>query len=166
MRQGELFGLHWADIDFEAMTARVERQAVESRGCVKIKPPKTKAGRRTLTLSAPVVSALSDRRRLAMAEGHAGSNFVFTNQRGGVVRRSNFGNRHWRKLLERLSLEHRGFHHCRHTAATLMLAGGVPLHVVSRVLGHSKPSITLDLYAHYIEADGGQAADVMARAVR
>ena len=53
------------------------------------------------------------------------------------------------------------FHDLRHTAASLMLNNGVPPIVVSRILGHSKPSITLDLYGHLYHEMQGEAAKIM-----
>ena len=42
------------------------------------------------------------------------------------------------------------FHDLRHTAATLLLASGVNVKVVSEMLGHSSVSITLQIYAHVL----------------
>jgi len=53
------------------------------------------------------------------------------------------------------------FHDLRHTAATLMLMNGIPLIVVSRRLGHSKPSVTLDIYGHYLPGMQEKAANLM-----
>lgn len=77
--------------------------------------------------------------------------------------RSNFGHRHWRPLLKKLGIPHRGLHHARHTAASLLLGNGVPVHIVSRMLGHAAPSITLDVYAHLMPHQTGDAAEAMAR---
>ena len=53
------------------------------------------------------------------------------------------------------------FHDLRHTAASLMLNHGIPILIVSQRLGHSKPSITLDIYGHLIPGMQEQVADVM-----
>ena len=55
------------------------------------------------------------------------------------------------------------FHELRHTAATLMLANGVPLEVVSKVLGHANLSITSDVYAKVLPKAQHEAANVMNR---
>jgi len=60
-----------------------------------------------------------------------------------------------------LGLEHRGLHHLRHTYATLALVSGVPVHVVSRILGCSNPSITLDIYAHVLSSQQAEATEAM-----
>lgn len=151
LRQGELFGLRWRDVDFRKAVIRIEQQVREVAGRTSIWFPKTKAGRRTIAIDGRAAEALRRRRAISLTEGHAGCELVFPNRDGQVMRRSNFGARHWRPLLEDLGIKHRGFHHCRHTAAMLMLTSGVPIHEVSRILGHARPSITLDLYSHWLD---------------
>jgi integrase len=56
-------------------------------------------------------------------------------------------------------------HELRHTHATILLRDGVPVHVVTRRLGHNDPSVTLNVYADAIPADDGRAVDVFSRAV-
>jgi integrase len=54
-------------------------------------------------------------------------------------------------------LTERGFHHARHTYATLALTAGVPMHIVSSVMGHNKPSTTLDIYAQLLKGQASQS---------
>lgn len=150
MRQGELFGLEWSHVDLQAGTLRIEQQAAEVNGKIHLRKPKTKASRRTLVLPDEVIEALNRRRIASLTEGLAGCEFVMPTNRGGVMRRSNFGQRHWKPLLDRLGIAHRGFHHTRHTAATAMLSRNVPVHQVAGILGHATASTTLDVYAHYV----------------
>ncbi len=79
------------------------------------------------------------------------------------MRRTDFRVRRWNSLLKILGLDHRGLHHLRHMYATLALGARVPVHVVSRVLGHSKPSITLDIYAHVLASQQAEATDATRR---
>jgi integrase len=53
------------------------------------------------------------------------------------------------------------FHDLRHSAATLLLAQGVPLRVVMEVLGHSRIAVTSDIYTHVVPSLLGDAADAM-----
>ena len=69
--------------------------------------------------------------------------------------------RFFKRLLKRAGLPDIRFHDLRHTAAKLMLLNGIPLIVVSRRLGHSKPSVTLDIYGHYIPGMQQEAAAMM-----
>jgi integrase len=152
MRQGELFGLRpHRDIDLTAGTVSITRQVVESAGRIIVQPyPKTDSSNRTLHLSDAAIVLVMEHRKWMLKEGHAGREFEFVAREGGVIRRSLFRARVWVPLLERIEVRHRGAHHLRHTFATLMLGAKVPLHVVSKMLGHARPSITADLYAHAI----------------
>lgn len=73
--------------------------------------------------------------------------------------------RDFRKLLRRAGLPRIRFHYLRHTSASLMLNHGVPLIVVSRRLGHARPSITLDIYGHLIPSMQAEAAEAIDRLV-
>lgn len=152
LRGGECWGLQWGDLGGDTLT--IKRQACESAGTLEIKEPKTSAGIRRILLPDSVVDALADRRKSAMAEGQAGSPWIFPGEKGSPTRRSNFGHRVWQPALKALKIRHRGFHHARHTAATLLLnSGAVPLSVVSKILGHASPAITLTTYAHVMTTD-------------
>lgn len=78
---------------------------------------------------------------------------VLVGPRGGRLRRTNFRRRQWTDCLEALAIPYRGPHHMRHKFATLMLNAGVALTAVSRMLGHSQASTTLNIYAHFMADD-------------
>jgi integrase len=79
---------------------------------------------------------------------------VFTSDSGQPLRRSNFARRVWRPACERVGLDGVSFHSLRHTAATLMIAGGADAKKVQRRLGHANIRMTYDLYGHLLpEAD-------------
>lgn len=164
-RQGEIFGLRWCDVDLAKSTIRIEQQVCEVAGRVYFRAPKTKAGKRFIHVDDRVTEALIERKARMMKEGFAGVELVFPNMDGNPMRRSNFGARHWSGLLKEIGLEHRGFHHTRHTAATLMLSDGVPVHEVSRILGHARPSITLDIYSHWISQPDSAGTTAVSRAI-
>lgn len=157
-RPAECWGFQWKDWD-KGNQLRLVRQAAESGGKVEVKPPKTKAGTRTLLLPNALIEMLEKRQRLAMMEGNAKSEWIWPNASGGVTRRNNFGYREWKPLLKSAGVEHRGFHQCRHTAATTMLNNGVAIKLVSKILGHSKVSLTLDIYNSLMTADQNQAVE-------
>ena len=68
-------------------------------------------------------------------------------------------------MLERAGLSRIRFHDLRHTAASLLLNHNVPIIVVSNMLGHSKPSITLDVYGHLYHEMQDEAAEIMDKLV-
>ncbi|MDZ4685529.1 MAG: tyrosine-type recombinase/integrase [Planctomycetaceae bacterium] len=152
MRQGELFGLEWGSVDLKAGILRVAQAAAEVGGKVTIRKPKTKSSVRVVELPDAAVVALKDHRKILDAEGNAGGKLVFPAPEGGLMPRTTFRHRYWLPICRRAKLLPRGFHHTRHTYATLALGAGVPPHVVSKVLGHTKPSTTMDIYAHVLQA--------------
>jgi len=155
MRIGEIFGLKWSDVDLEAGILRV-RRTVAADGTVN--PPKTASGRRTVRLSTLAVRALSEHPRVAV-EGQP--QWIFSSGAGTPINPSNLFNRSWRPLLTRAGLPHARVHDLRHTAATLMLSRGVPVKVVSEMLGHADVSTTLSIYAHVLPDMQGGAARAM-----
>lgn len=151
MRFGELAGLQWSDIAFDDSRLQVRRQVTHCAGRLAERPPKSESSTRSIRLPDDAVHALEVRRRLAMAEGRASSPWVFLSQRGTWLSGSNFRQRQWIPLLKRLGVPYRTFHCCRHTYATVALAANVPVQVVSHILGHGRPSVTLDIYSHLLE---------------
>lgn len=148
LRGGELWGLQWDD--FRGHELVIARQIAETSGRIEVKSPKTQAGIRKIMLPDSVCLTLDAKRKKAAN----GVPWIFPTENGEPTRRSNFAHREWNKALEKLELRHRGFHHTRHTAATILLnSGAVPIAVVSKMLGHASPKITLETYAHVMTAD-------------
>ncbi|KKM00506.1 hypothetical protein LCGC14_1803780 [marine sediment metagenome] len=151
MRLGELCGLRWADLGEGCLS--VVQQAYRLDGAWHFTAPKTKAGRRSITLSRAASEALRLHRirqtqeRLA-AKSWEDHDLVFCNPRGRPVEASNLRRRSFHPALARAGLPRIRFHDLRHTAATLLLAGGVHAKVVQEMLGHSSVAITLDVYSH------------------
>jgi integrase len=156
MRQGELLGLKWSDLDWKKATLRVQRQAqrVPVDGMV-FMPPKTRAGRRTIKLGEETLHILRKHQdRQETDKAIAGkrwqeNNLIFPSKVGTLQSPSNLL-KEFKALLVEAGLRKIRFHDLRHTAASLMLNHGIPVLVVSKVLGHSKPSTTLDIYGHLI----------------
>jgi integrase len=155
MRQGELLGLHWRDIDLEGRSLRVTGSIryVPGHG-LGVSSPKTRSSRRQVMLSQVAVEAL-DRRREAQRSERTNSgekwedrNFVFTSRNGKPIYATNIVNRSFPQLLADAELPRIRFHDLRHTAATLLLGQGIHPKIVSEMLGHASIGITLDLYSH------------------
>lgn len=156
MRQGELFGLRRKFVDVDNLQLRVAAQVVEVGGkVIPDVPPKTKQGKRIVPLSKELASDIAEMNLEP-------EDFVFTAPTSDKpIRYSNFRERCWARRLKSLKIRHRGMHQTRHTAATHMLRNGIEPHVVSKILGHSRPSITLDIYAHVIPEDQDRVRGVM-----
>lgn len=161
MRIGELLGLPWSEVDLQTKELHVKQQAALTRGRVSIRKPKTKASVRTIALPACAVVALQRHQAIMMKEGNAGNELVFPAINGNVAHRTNFAARVWGPLLKALKLDPRGFHHTRHTYATLALKSGVPANVVAKVMGHAKPSTTMNIYGHVLKGQQSQSTDAI-----
>jgi len=167
MRKGELLGLTWSDLDWKKGTIRIQRQVhrVHKQGLV-IQPPKTRAGKRTIQLGEKSLDALrshqdkQQRAKIVAGEAWKEKNLIFPSTIGTYLGGSNLLV-DFKKQLERANVKPIRFHDLRHTAASLMLNNGVPVIVVSKILGHSKTSTTLDIYGHLIPAMQGEAAQIM-----
>lgn len=163
MRQEELFGLRWKNVDFDKGTVFVCEASVQVAGRIVTKKPKSKAGTRTIELTDSAIDALRHRQSVAMQEGNAASELVFCAPEGGHVYRTTFAQRYWRPLLSSLKIEHRGFHHLRHTYATIALSSGVPVNEVAAIMGHAKPSTTMDIYGQVLETYQARSVAVMSK---
>ena len=154
LRPGEMFALDWADIDPVAGTVSVRRAVDRKTNAVKaVKTPKS---RRSIPLSAATLAAL------AAARPSAGGP-VLPTASGGRWWAGNFARGVARPLFAAAGLKGLGFdrYTFRHTMASALLSAGVPLLVVSRRLGHAKPSVTLDTYGHLMGGDAQRGADAM-----
>jgi integrase len=152
LRQGEALALRWPDLNLDAAT-------------IKVSDSKTEAGVRTVALPAFAVDALRQHRvrqleEREQAEWWGDPGLVFASTAGTNLDRRNTL-RWWHDLTERAGVGRRRFHASRHTAATLMLNGGVPLEVVSATLGHAGLAITADVYAKVRAPLQRTAADTM-----
>jgi integrase len=163
LRQGEIFGLRWDRIDFAKQTIRIDQQVVCIGGKTSIGKPKTMASIRTIEITAACSDALKSHRAIMLAEGNAGNPLAFPAREGGLIGRSTFRTRFWIPLLKSQLYAERGFHHTRHTYATLALGAGVPVTVVSKTLGHSKVDVTWNIYSHVLENHRSEATETMSR---
>jgi integrase len=156
MRLSELRAIQWNDIDWENKTVRVEKQIKRKPGGGFIfSPPKTKASQRTIELGSDTLESIKQQQEkqfeliMLVGDQWQDNDLVFTTNRGTPLQSTKLRKRFY-KLLEKARLEQIRFHDLRHTAASFMLNSGVPVLMVSKRLGHSSVSTTLDTYGHLI----------------
>lgn len=153
LRWGELAGLRIENVDPLKRAIRVVEQLVEVGGEVHMGPPKTQAGRRTVTMPAGVADMLGE---------HIGSKpvqesgLVFPTIQGRPMRRGNF-RLVWRKACTTAGfdggpLDGLVFHELRHTAAALAIAQNAHPLTIKERLGHSSILVTMDTYGHLFPA--------------
>ena len=170
LRRGEALGITWPDVDLETGLLSVRRGLKREGGRLVLGELKTAASRRTLNLPAPLVDVLKVHRarqaveRMVAEDAWTESGLVFTTALGTPIDPSNF--RHYFSALTvKAGLGHWHPHELRHSAASIMLAQGVPLEVVSETLGHTSIRITKDVYGHLLGAQRKHAADAMGAAL-
>ena len=163
LRWGECAGLRVGRVDFLRGVLSVVEQLTRGPGGVMVLgPPKSQAGRRTLTVPPALLELLSDqlaRRSLTGAEGDA---FVFVAPGGTPLDYAHFRHRAWLPACERAGLGGVTFHDLRRTNATGMVLDGVDLKTAQTRLGHSDPRLTLSVYAQATTEADVAAADRLA----
>lgn len=167
MRMGELLGLKWSDIDFESglISVQRQRQYVPGEGITLVEP-KTRYGRRTIKVGDMSLQILLAHRKVVNEKRIFAGNrwqemdLVFPNSVGKPGDPSNI-RLEFNQILEKAEIPRIRFHDLRHTAATIYLNHKIPVIVVSHILGHSRPSVTLDLYGHVLSDMQAEAASVM-----
>jgi integrase len=167
MRQMELLGLKWTDVDWVRKSLKVERQLLRKpdRDNLYI-TTKTRSGRRSIALGSQSLQILRAHYNQQQLEMRAAGNqwvdhgLVFTTSIGTPIHYRNLV-REFKMLLNKAGLPDVRFHDLRHTAASLMLNQGVPPIVASKRLGHARVSITLDIYGHLMPDMQEDAAQIM-----
>jgi integrase len=159
LRQSELMGLFWSDVDWDARKLYIQRQCYRGR----LAEPKRAASRRPIALGEVAIQKLHERQAIQARERAQGDweeqGFIFTG-RGGVPVCRGVLLRTFKRLTKKAGLPRIRFHDLRHTAATLMLTQGVHPKVVQERLGHSNIRITLATYSHVLPS---MQEDVAAR---
>jgi integrase len=167
LRQGEILGLKWNDLDWHTKQLHVQRQVqrIHGQGMV-YSEPKTKAGRRVIVLGQTTIEKLRKHVELQQLEREVAglrwkdNDLIFPTSIGTPVEPTNLLKR-YKALLDQCGLPDIRFHDLRHTAATLMLQQGVHPKVVQERLGHSEIGMTLNTYSHVIPSMQEDAADKM-----
>lgn len=158
LREGELCGLEWQDIDLTAGTLSVRRSMKYSKGSYWTEEPKTAKSRRSVVLPAMAVESLHDHRRRMMTEGRAGDARVFSQPDGNPLNWDFIRRKSLHPLLTAAGLPVMRFHDLRHTSASLLFANNTHPKIVQERLGHSTIAITMDLYSHALPSMQTEAA--------
>jgi integrase len=162
MREGELLGLRWQDVDLDAGTLHVVNtvQPVRGVGMVDVEP-KTASSRRLIMLAPSVVAALRRHRSAQLRVG----GYVFCMASGKAIHPSNLV-KAFKALLVEAGLPAMRFHDLRHSCASLLLAANVHPRVVQELLGHSQIALTLQTYSHTLPTMGAEVAARMEEVVQ
>jgi integrase len=168
LRAGEILALRWSSVDLDKRLLHVREATEEIMGQpVTIKAPKTKAGRRTLTVPDVAIEALREHRRQTLEERFAmgagklpDDALVFPARNGGPAGTADLS-KSWRRTVEALGLPAVNFHGLRHSHASQLIDAKLDLATISKRLGHANPGVTLRTYAHRFKTDDAAAADII-----
>jgi integrase len=155
LRRGEIAGLRWSDVNFDAGTLTIARSRVEvgTTSTVLENEPKTASARRTLPLDDGLIAvlrrakAIHAQEKLAVGAGYADSGYVASTEAGqpytpGVLTHM------WHDVAEAAGVRRIRLHDARHSCGTALHLRGVPLAVIAKWLGHADAAITAKIYAH------------------
>jgi integrase len=172
MRVGEALALRWSDIDLTRGTVQINGTLARDRDLRMLvrTPPKTERSRRTLPLPAPLITELRTWRRVQSAERLAAlvwateEDWVVTTNVGTASDPTNVS-KVFGVLATKAGSGGTTFHSLRHSTATTLLEEGVPMRVVSELLGHANTRLTEDLYSHVTARLTKEASDALTRAL-
>jgi len=171
MREGELLGLKWEDVDLEASVLRLRHALVREGGKMVLGDLKTAKSRRSVRLTQAAANALRSHLERQLEEMERASSLyqpgglVFATETGTLINPSNLRNRSFRPLLKQAGLPGICFHDLRHTCATLLLSQGTHPKLVQELLGHATIAMTLDTYSHFLPSMGDQTVKAMEAAL-
>lgn len=164
MRQGEILGLRWSDIDFNNKSLHIQQTVTKRR---RIKDgAKTPTSIRSVALSTDTIESLKEHRsiilqeRLFEGESYQNNDLVVCTGKGGPANANNIY-RAWTRFIEKHEAPHITFHDLRHTHVAMMIKQGVHMKVISERLGHSSISVTMDIYGHLLPNMQSDAAELM-----
>lgn len=165
MREGELLGLKWSDLDWNKSVFFIQRQLqqIKGQGYVLV-PPKTKAGRRHLKVGPGTLKQLdAHRNRQALDRAVAGerwqeNDLIFPTTIGTLLDYKRVTTE-FKRILKRAGLPEIRFHDLRHTSLSSLLDMGTPINTVQRRAGHSKASTTVNVYGHSTARSQDEAAE-------
>ena len=145
LRIGELLALEWKDVDFQKGVLTVSKSRHEGkdengRYAQIVESPKTVSSRRCIPLPKQILC------ELRMLKRKSRSLYVISNGESSIPVRSY--QRSFERLLKKLDIPHKGFHALRHTFATRALECGMDVKMLSELLGHKDPAVTLRRYVH------------------
>ncbi len=168
LRPGEALGLKWSDLEGDCL--RVQRTLVrQSDHTWSLTEPKTARARRTIVLPQIALSALRALRERQQVEQQEAAEYwienglIFTTRTGAPLDYRATVRRHFKRLLKLAKLPEIRPYDLRHTSATLLLAAGENIKVISERLGHTSSALTLDVYSHVLPTMQKEAANKLER---
>ena len=155
LRRGECLGLKVDDINFENNTIKINKQLVVINNEIKISTPKTADSERIISAPVEVFNIIKEqininkRNKALLKNEYEDNGFIICKANAKPHNPGTFTH-NFDNFLKRHKLKKIRFHDLRHSCASLMLVSGIPMKIVSEILGHSTITITADLYTHVL----------------
>ena len=172
LRRGEILGLQWDDIDFDAPLLRIDRSLEQTKNGLALKPPKTARGSRTITLPEIAIDGLRQhmveqkKARLKLGKKYTDMGLVCPCTKGTFWEPRNMS-RAFKRLIDTADLPPVTLHGLRHSHITHLLKANVHPKIASERAGHSSVAITMDVYSHAVpdmQREAAEKIDEMMRA--
>jgi integrase len=166
MRRNEMLGLLWEHVKFDAGTVTI-KQALEGNRGTRVKGPKTRNSRRTISLPAHTVAELrahwktQQEQRMAVGLGRSPDDGFVLAGPDGKAQSPGAVSKAWERTMSSIGMPEITLHSLRHTHASMLIASGIDVLTISKRLGHSSPAITLGVYGHLIHGSDERAAAIM-----
>jgi integrase len=165
MRRGELCALRWGAVNLDGGKLEV-RQSIEQtrRAGLRFKEPKTRHGRRSISLPPSVITCMQEHRlrqleqRIMLGLGKPPGDALVFSAPDGQPLAPDYVTNAFTRAMAKAGLPHVGLHTLRHTHASMLIKAGEDIVTISRRLGHASPTITLSVYAHLVSTKDGAAA--------
>jgi len=158
MREGEILGLKWGDIDFSVKQISVNRTFNHGR----FYPPKSKDSKRKIDMVPQLIPQLKEW-KLACPKTEL--DLVFPNANGNPFDANNFLNRVFKPALKKAKLPQVRFHDLRHTYASLLISQGENPKYIQNQMGHSSIQVTYDIYGHLIATENSESASKLGNTI-
>jgi integrase len=165
-RRGEALALRWQDVDLDRAVVRIERSVEQIKGALRIKSPKTKHGRRNVSISPWLVAELRAHRRqqqeqrLSLGMGRTPDDALVFGRWDGSMRSPHGVTQKFALAMKALGIACT-LHSLRHSHVSRLIAGGVDILTISRRIGHAGAVVTLGTYGHMCRNTDEGAANVM-----
>lgn len=169
-RRGEVCGMKWSNLDWEKKQIKIDSSVVYLPGNGTIEGPTKTRNTRFVSLPTEAMQVLKKlhlwqiEQRLLWGDQWTESDYLFTLERGGVINPGMIQGR-FDRFSRKYDLPHIHPHAFRHTAASIMISSGIDVVTVSKMLGHSTPATTENIYAHGIEEARQNAAGCISGAI-
>jgi integrase len=169
-RRGEALALRWSDVDLDTAVVRIERSLEQTKAGLRFKSPKTRTGRRAVTISTWLVAELRAHRvreverRFALGMGAPPDDALVFGKWDGAPRAPHAVTTQFRLATAALGIKSCTLHALRHTHVSQLIASGLDVLTIGRRVGHSSAAVTLNVYGHLIAGQDAKAAAVMEKA--